>query len=182
MAIFSYRRSFAYVLFPMLGFDAPGVRAQSFIGEISYAPFGATATSVPTLSEWGLMAMVGLLALVAYRVLRERLQGKSLAAVVLAGVLGLGIVAGGHWGRTVLAAVVNLHEFSEPPGGVVGFTVSGLHKVTNVSGVPQKITGMVVHYPLDYAFSEGAEVPVCTVGMVVPVGGVCNFRIGVLRE
>lgn len=180
MVIASFRRVSACLLVPVLAGAAPGVFAGSVVapvGEIVYEPLAA-ATAVPTLSEWGLMAMMGLLVLVAYRVLRERLQGKPLASVVLAGVLGLGVVSGGYWGRPALAiAVYNTFQLSSASGGSYTFVSPGDEwQGTNTSAVPQRIKSMT-RLDTNYSFITPTGTPECTVGLVVPVGGTCNAKI-----
>lgn len=181
MAIGSLRHVCTYLLVPLLGGAASGVFAGTVVvppvGEIVYEPLAVT-TAVPTLSEWGLMAMMALLVLLAYRVLRERLQGKPLASVVLAGVLGLGVVSGGYWGRPALAAVIyNTFQFSSASGGSYTFlSPGGEWQGTNTTAVPQRIKSMT-RLDANYSFITPVGAPECTVGMVVPVGGTCHARI-----
>ena len=150
-------------------------------GLITYAPDGTT-TAVPTLSEWGLLAMVLLLAVVAYRVLRAQMGAKPLASVVLAGALGLGLASGVPLVRPALAVEYPTLSvpLTEAAGGFAGFAAASTYylglEVVNNSGVPQRITGMEVDLP--YVFSDSGLTPQCTVGLRLSIGGKCYVGVG----
>ena len=179
----SYLAPAARVVAGLLVVASPGAFAGSFsvAGSITYAPLNASAaTAVPTLSEWGLVALVLLLVVVAYRVLRNQLGGKPLASVVLAGFLGLGMASGLSTLRPALAAVEVPISLTEAPGGLAGFVFTdrsgALITVTNNSGVPQKITGREVDG--SYTFDDGdSNTPQCTVGLVLPTTAVCYLAV-----
>ena len=155
--------------------SAAGYAQSSEGGVITYAP--TTSTSVPTLSEWGMVAMALLLAVLAYRLLRDRLGGKPLASVVLAGALGLGLVSGVPGVRSAAAVViVPSVSLSNSAGGTANVTQRGLNLVTNTSGVLQTITQMQASEGWVFE-SEFDNSPICQVGTVLSVGDSCYVNL-----
>ena len=146
------------------------------LGVITYAPGAVSA--VPTLSEWGLLAMALLLVLMAYRVLRNQLGGRPLASFVLAGALGLGMVSGEHALRSAYAIVVlPVVSLTSASGGSVNVVSYGLSQVTNDSGVPQTITSMVATGENRYFSTEFEATPPCAVGQVVAPAASCYVYV-----
>ena len=87
-------------------------------GAIVYAPL-SSAAPVPTLGEWSLTLMALLLAVVAYRVLRGRVNGRLMTPLLLTG----GLAAAGLAGHDLVGlaqAVVPQVQFSQAAGGSVG--------------------------------------------------------------
>lgn len=140
-------------------------------GSIDYGPLAASVSAVPTLGEWMLVLMGLLLAVVAYRSLRGRVNGRLLSNLTLAGgalaatVAGHGLV---QEARAIMAGVVNM---SSPTGGTA--VATNWSALTNTTGVPLKILAI---RPNDgsWVISPPPASPECTVGSVVSPGNVCN--------
>jgi len=107
---------------------------------ITYAPAGTS--SVPTMSEWTLLALAAMVALVAYRFLRQRLHGQPLAAVFLTVVVGTLAFLGGHFGNQALALPPTDLSMSLSGGGTVTLTCQNSGNVVNNTGVPLKIVSV----------------------------------------
>jgi len=84
---------FALVPFAVLGMTSPAW--AGFSGTLAYAPAATTTTSTPTLGAWMLLLLALLLAVVAYRVLRSRINGRQMGLFALAGSLVAGGAASG---------------------------------------------------------------------------------------
>ena len=168
-----------FLLASPAAFAGVAVPPAPISGIFTYAP--ATTTAVPTMSEWGLVAMVLLLAVVAYRALRNHMGGKPLASLVLAGALGLGMASGMPMLRPAVAIVAPTQiSLTTAAGGFAGFNAIGptylYLEVVNNSGVPQRITGMEVEAP--YSFVDSGNTPQCVVGLSLSVGGKCYISVG----
>ena len=161
-----------------------GVAPPPIAGAVTFAPLAAAAnaSAVPSLSSWGLVALVVLFSAVIYRVLRTQLGGRPLASMVLAGALCLGVASGIPAVRPAVAVgttTVSV-DLSTGTGGRVEFdfpagTFAGVLKISNSTIKAQKITGMTVDAPLRFDY-EGTP-PVCAVGLVVPSGGICTVGV-----
>lgn len=106
---------------------------------VTYVPAGAT---VPTLSEWTLLALAALMALLCYRHLRPRLQGRPLAALFLAAGAGTLALAGGHFGQEALATVLTDTPLTQQGGGTVTLNCLNNGNVINNTGITVKITSV----------------------------------------
>jgi hypothetical protein len=122
-----------------------------------------------------MVAMALLLAVLAYRLLRDRLGGKPLASVVLAGALGLGLVSGVPGVRSAYAEASSVF-LSNSAGGTANVTQRGLNLVTNTSGVLQTITQMQASEGWVFE-SEFDNSPICQVGTVLSVGDSCYVNL-----
>lgn len=137
-------------------------------GAIGYGPLGAAA-AVPSLGAWSLLLMALLVAAVAYRALRGRANGRLMAHLLLAGGLaGMGLAGQDVIGiAKAVAGADHDAEFNQAGGGTV-YVQSGITKITNTSGVPQKVLSM---NPSDEGFTfddPGPDyTPECKVGLVV---------------
>ena len=133
-------KSFALGLAPVglwgLSTDAfAGLSAPTNI-VVTYAP--VSTSSIPSLSEWTLVAMVALIGVIAYRFLRERSGGRPVAAIVLAGSLA----ASAFWGQSLTSRAIadSAYDMSVPTGGTVtvGACVASA-TLPNNSGAIQQI-------------------------------------------
>ena len=169
----------------LLGSSAAfGGVAPPIPGTITFAPLAAAAnaSAVPSLSSWGLVALVVLFSAVIYRVLRTQLGGRPLASMVLAGALCVGVVSGIPAVRPAVAAgttTVSV-DLTADTGGSMAFsfpggTFAGVLQVSNSSTKAQKITGMTVGEPLEFYNNE--TTPQCAVGLLVPSGGGCTIGV-----
>ncbi len=146
---------------------------------ITYAP-GTTAT-VPTLSEWGMIGLSILLAVVAVYTLRNKGGGKPLASVILAGALALGGFSGnsliGEANAIPLPAGCTgswACSMTNPAGGTVTTASAGDQtEITNASGVAQTITNIAVTNGSFNSFLDIFTQPPCAVGLVVQPAGKC---------
>ena len=160
-----------------------GTVPPSIPGTITFAPLAAAAnaSAVPSLSSWGLVALVVLFSAVIYRVLRTQLGGRPLASMVLAGALCLGVASGIPAVRPAVAVVVTASvDLTADAGGTMAFsfpagTFAGVLQVSNSSTKAQKITGMTVDEPLSFYNNE--TTPQCAVGLLVPSGGTCAVGV-----
>ncbi len=156
---------------------------SSAIGSITYAPavVPAGASPVPTLSAWGLVAMVLLLSVVLYRVLRTHLGGKPLASVVLAGALGLGAASGIPALKPAFAAMAPIAvSLDNSAGASTQFSVlwSGAVQslqIVNGTSVAQKINTMTLDTRLEFV-NDGVT-PQCAQGLVLPAGKQCSVGV-----
>jgi hypothetical protein len=133
-------------------------------------------TSVPTLSEAMLLVLTLLVAVIAWRGMRDKAIGKPLASLVLAGVLMLG-GGGESWLRPAFAVA----GFNVDGGGTASWTTPSLadadYSNTNVGTKSAKVVS-VTYFPGDVAAAPLAGTQ-CTVGLILPPNGSCSVRIGV---
>lgn len=118
-----------------LGLAGPLAHAGAAAGSIVYAP---AASGIPTLSEWTLLALAALVALISYRHLRQKFNGQPLAALFLTLALGAATLVTGHFGNQALAVVFAPVSLSLPNGGTITFNC-GSSTVTNNTSVTMKI-------------------------------------------
>lgn len=143
-------------------------------GFIDYEPLTATVAAVPSLSEWMLLLLALLLAVVAFRALRGRVNGRLLSNLTLVGG-ALAAAAAGHGLIQEVRATPTIDEnMSSPSGGTVEAT-GYLIRLTNTSGVPLKIKAV---RPNDWSHvvSPPPEGPECTVNLTVLPGNKCNVQ------
>src|SRR5487761_2667559 len=98
-------------------------------GTITYTPF---YQAIPTLSQSMLVVLSLVLAMLAYRGLRNRSTGKTLSALLAFGVLALAGVSGTDLIQDARAGI--LLVFASSSGGVVTVSSSGEFQVKNTSG------------------------------------------------
>ena len=134
---------------------------------IVYAP-ATPASSIPTLSEWGMLILSVLMVVGAVVSLRKKAGNKTLASVALLSAL----VLGGFAGDKVIGsanAITPAPVMSNPAGGTITpFYYDGTElPVTNTSGVAQMIVSITPTVPVS------TTSPTCTTNLVVPAGGSC---------
>lgn len=157
--------------------------AQSSQGiAVDYVPVTATVTSVPTLSEWGMIVLSVLLAAVALYILRGNKGGKPLAALILASSLALGGL-GGH-GLLSEAHALGVTSSDCPTDGQLCYvtvasggtvTVKTINldvAITNNTGIAQRITGIRVLSETDQIRTPTLT-PQCTASLVLQAGARC---------
>lgn len=153
---------------------APSAWAGTPGGTIDYEPLAA-ATSVPTLGEWGLVLMALLVAVVAYRALRGRVNGRLLVHLLLGGGLVTGGLAGGDLVKSARAVSAGPFEvkMTQASGGSVVVTDYGsVVKVSNDARVPLRIKARTIDEGFNWG-NPSPSSPECKAGVVVPVGGAC---------
>lgn len=156
------------------------------VAEITYSPDivsgggtgGVPSTEVqgvPTLSEWGLVAMALLVAVMAYRALRSSLPRHPLAVVFLAGALGISMFGNTELMLKAMAATVDSF-LSEPEGYELRLgNELGERRLINTSGVPQQIKKMESRN--SYLIIGSEQSPQCTVGRVLQNNDACYLKI-----
>jgi hypothetical protein len=155
---------------------------------IAYTPGGAATSSVPTLSEWGMLGLSLLLAAIAVYGLRNKTGGKPLAAIILTSALAMG----GYSGQKVIgeanAAVTNAdcpvsvyQCYMQAAGGTINAQDGGIivndalqdNVITNNSGRTQTVTSVAPVDPLWDEIRTPVGTPQCVAGLVVPSGTNC---------
>jgi hypothetical protein len=146
---------------------------------ITYGP--STTASIPTLSEWGMIGLSILLAVVAVYTLRNKGGGKPLASVILACALALGGFSGNKLIGEANAIIITPDcpsqyscTMSNAAGGIVTTAGTGDQTdITNTSGVPQTITNIAVTNGSFNSLPDIFTQPPCAVGLVVQPAGKC---------
>ncbi len=150
---------------------------------VTYAP--GTSTSIPTLSEWGMIGLGLLLAVVAVYTLRGKTGGKPLASVILAFVLAFGGLSGNNLiGEAQAAGVISadcpvdgqLCYMTNAAGGTVTTrTINRDIRITNSTGLAQTITGISTLSQWDVIGTpqSPSSVPHCTVTTTLQPGASC---------
>ena len=138
-------------------------------GTISYTPF---VQAIPTLSQSMLVVLSLVLAMLAYRGLRNRSRGKTLSMLLAFGVLALAEVSGTDLIQDAQAILLG---FISSSGGVISIPSSGELQIQNTSGVAIQIAAATL--TAGYTDFATAGTPHCAVGLVVENGNSCyvNF-------
>ena len=141
---------------------------------ITYAPF--SSSSIPTLSEWGQLGLVLLLAVMAYRYLRRTNGQWPIASLVLAGAAGVVTLSGANFSNSALAVAPG---FSNPAGESLPICVGGGLPVTltNTSGVAIVITGVTYD-----AGSTPANNNTCSQGFTMQPSVTCELSLTVTQS
>lgn len=160
---------------------AQGAAAQS-MGSVGYAPLAAS--NVPTASEWALIGMAGLLAVVAYYALRS--QGGRTLKVLAAGLLACASLSAALWNRPAVAGMAPVEiVMDQPTGGLASiphsvdlFVGDRFHVYTaqNLTDRPQRITSVSVNTGLMLIEPTGFT-PECTVGLVLQPNEMCYVSV-----
>lgn len=144
--------------------------AQSVTIVYEPAVAAVAATSVPSLSEWGLMALAAVMAFAAYRALRRGTGARLWSLAVLA---AASLVVTQWIARPAMAVPAGV-SMSSAAGGSVTANGTGEHSVSNTSGVALKIRS--VDYENGTPRTPAGEPP-CVSGLVVNAGQQCFVRI-----
>lgn len=160
---------------------AQGAAAQS-MGSVAYAPLAAS--NVPTLSEWALIGLAGLLAVVAYHAVRAK--GGHVLKVWAAGLLACASLSAALWSNPSVAGAAPIEITLDQPGGGVAsiphstdlFSGDLFHIYTaqNLTDRAQRVTGVSVITGLVVLPPTGF-VPECTAGLVLQPGDVCYVKV-----
>ena len=154
---------------------AQAVPAMAAGGTITYS----VASSIPTLSDWGLIIMAAIMAVVAYRELRKSKRGQPLASLAALGILGLAAFVnnGSSWDARA-DLVLGTVSISDANATQVVMSVNNIYEVTNTSGVTVQITGVIPSssstvgdIPSEVQYD--AYRPICTVGSSLAAGAKC---------
>jgi hypothetical protein len=138
--------------------------------------FGPAATSVPTLSESMLLVLTLLVAVVAWRGMRDKAIGKPVASLVLAGVLMLGAGSGG-WLRPAFAFVGFNVDGGTPFSWATPATAGTDYSNTNAGTKPAQVVSVT------YLAGSDVTPPLvgtqCTAGLIIAPAGSCSVRFNV---
>lgn len=132
---------------------------------IDYAPVG----SIPTLSEWGMLILAGLLAVTAVFSLRKKVGSKTLLSIGVLCALGLGSVMGNK--MIGQAQATSCEQMSNSGGGTLScYGSSGT--ITNTTSVPLQIIRII-------PTSDPATPPntTCVQNLIVQAGGSCYVSL-----
>ena len=142
-------------------------------GTITYTLF---VQAIPTLSQSMLVVLSLVLAMLAYRGLRNRSTGKALSTLLAFGVLALAGVSGTDLIHDAQAISLG---FVSSSGGVVTVPSTGEFQVQNTSGAAIQISAVTGSVGLGTRDTITSGTPRCTVGLVVQNGGSCyiNFIV-----
>lgn len=138
-------------------------------GSIGFVP----VTGVPTLSEWTMVVLFGLMALMAFRVLRSRNLNRLAAWLVSAGVFSLASMSGVDLVKQA-QAVVGALILSSSSGQTITLNDGG-NQIDNTSGVSQRVSA--INLGPGTTTQPTMSSPECTVGLVVPNTQSCFIRI-----
>ncbi|MEZ5606691.1 MAG: midcut-by-XrtH protein [Burkholderiaceae bacterium] len=176
MRIKAYRGAAFVAAWALLGAAPQAWAGVAIYGTIDYEPL--SVATVPTLSQWALVAMGLLLAVLAYRALRGRIHGRLLTHLLLGG----GLAAAGGWAGTggvpsaqAAPPVEDTVALSQASGGTANITVLGVSEVENTSAVALRIKAL--NSTAQWINPEPGHAPQCVVGMVLQPGGTCYVEL-----
>jgi hypothetical protein len=160
---------------------AQSASAQS-MGAVAYSPLAAQ--SVPTLSEWGLIAMAAMLTVLALRTMKR--QGHAPLKMLAAGLLACAAFVGAHWSAPAMAVVAPAEVvLDQAAGGVSDLPHRSdlfygdrfhIYTVQNTSSQPQRITALTPATGGQFKVPTGHS-PQCTVGLILQANEVCYLRL-----
>lgn len=134
---------------------------------IVYTP---ESVNIPTLSQWGMLALSALLAVAAVAALRKRAGGKTLLSIAFLCALVLGGVVIGNKviGEAQAGTCGAAPPMSSPTGGTLSFTSCSSATLTNTSGIAQRIISIS-----PASADTTPSTPTCVQNLVVPAGQSC---------
>ena len=159
---------------------AQGAAAQS-MGGVTYAPLAAA--NVPTVSEWALIGMAALLAIVAYHALRA--QGGRALKIWAAGLLACATLSAALWNGPALASVGVDVVMDQPNGGTASIPHRSalffgdffyIYRVQNQTDRAQRVLNVSVIEGLQLLEPTGFT-PECKPGLVLQPNEICYLRV-----
>lgn len=138
--------------------------------------FGANppTTSVPTLSEWGMLFMALVLAILAFRAIRKANMSGTAMSALFAVTSAVMVVAGLGYTDRVLAGF----GIDAQSGNQQNFPSTGDVGVWNSTS--QDVYVLSIQASAGYVVSTPSATPACTVGMRIPANSspaVCYVRV-----
>ncbi|KAB2968865.1 midcut-by-XrtH protein [Zoogloea sp.] len=159
------------VSIPRLMLAGAAILPASAFAQIVYAP--ATATAVPTLSEWG---MIGLSALMAFVAIQTARKGGSR---VLSALLAVGALAVGMGGEQAVIrtaqAIVFQESMATEAGGTISLTGYAAGNLVTIQGHPTIPMRIVSVNPASDTTTPSS--PTCAVNLIVSAAGACYYRV-----
>ncbi|MBV7429630.1 midcut-by-XrtH protein [Acidovorax sp. sif1233] len=164
---------------------APAAWAQGApVGAVAYAPLAAPA-AVPTLSQWGLLVLVLLLAAAARHLLRH--AGHGVVRAIVPGLLACAALLCMPWGGQAIAVPSSDVPLDNPAGGVADIPdhpdlerafADYLHayEVRNTTDRPQRITAVSV--TAAHRIQGPGDETRCTVGQTLAPMASCHLVVG----
>jgi len=132
--------------------------------------YGPPAESIPALSDAMLVVLGMLLAVVAFRVLRNYPGGRPLASIVALSIAGLSGISGTNVIQEAYAFIG--YSMTDPNGGSIYINYFGGEvPVDNTTGRAQQIKSITSD--TSCAVVAPASSPACAPGGVVPNGNTC---------
>ncbi|WP_099742173.1 midcut-by-XrtH protein [Acidovorax sp. 62] len=169
------------VLAAAAGVIAQSASAQS-MGTVAYSPLASQ--SVPTLSEWALIAMAAVLTACAYRTMKR--QGHAALKVLAAGLLACAAFVGAQWSAPALAVMGPAEVVLDQAAGGIGHLPHKtalffgdrfyVYTVQNTTSQPQRITALTPATGGQFKVPTGYS-PQCTVGLILQANEVCYLRL-----
>ncbi|KAB2968867.1 midcut-by-XrtH protein [Zoogloea sp.] len=146
-----------------------GWQATAWAQTIGYAP--DLQTPVPTLSEWGMIALSILMAAVAIQTARKG-GSRILSAFLAVGAISAGM--GVEQTMVKTAQATPLEQMSIGSGGTVDLSGYPTGMEVPVQGHPTIPMRIISVSP---SSDTTVQSPRCTVGLAVPAGGLCYYRV-----
>jgi len=141
--------------------------SPTIAGTIAYGPL---AQSIPALSDLMLIVLGLLLAVVAFRALRNRSGGQPLASLVALTIASLAMVPGYKFIEEAYA--ITQIAMTNPAGGTVTISLSGAEvPIQNITTVAQEIKSVTPG--AGYSVGTPASSPACTPGLIVQPSSFC---------
>lgn len=145
--------------------------AQSSPVTVAYGP---DVASVPTLSEWGMIVMAVVLAVVAVIAMRRGAGSKAVLSIALAAMVSFGALSEFKWLGVAWANGYDTFNMTSATGGQLSVvTARGFAYVNNNTPTPQRIISITPQYlpalPVD-------DKPGCVPGLLVAPGTACALR------
>ena len=139
---------------------------------VTYAPL----SSIPTLSEWGQIGLVLLMAAFAYRYFRGAGRNWPMASIVMAGVAGVLMATGVRFSNEAMADAPSLNNPAGDTLHVCGNSGSPF-PLTNTTQVPLLI--QTVTYDAGSSVGTGNT---CTPGATVQPSASCSLSLTVTQN
>lgn len=136
--------------------------------------YGPDVASVPTLSEWGMIIMAVVLAVVAVIAMRKGAGSKTVMSIALAAMMSLGVVGGSKWINDAWANGFTTYSMSAGTNGQLSVPrSSSFAYVLNDTLVPQRIISIVPQYADPQAIGDK---PACIPGLLIAKTTSCALR------
>ncbi len=142
------------------------------VGTITYSP--DVQQAVPTLSG-GMLIVLGLLfGVIAYRVIRQKQQGRTIAGIAAVGIMAAGAATGVKLIDDSHAAVMAIPL--DIPVGSQATINEGDMAYQNTTNVPQRIRSITYNQNCGPSQSSPTYTPPCTVNLLIQSSGICGLN------
>lgn len=136
--------------------------------------YGPDVAAVPTLSQWGVIIMSTLLAVVAVTAIRKKTSSKAVLSIALAAMVSFGAFSGSSWIGYVWANGYTQYSISTGNNGQLTVpSDDSFAYVLNDTSIAQRIISIVPQY----ASPQGiGDKPACVPGLVLNNTKSCALR------